>query len=101
MNESTKASFKWRGEIGPAFIVLLFQTVGAIIAITMIYSSLTNTVSNTKDTADKLQVIVSKVQEKNSEQANRLTRVETTVDDIKAGVSKLSDKIDILTRTRP
>lgn len=99
--EST-ASLKWRGDIGPSFLLLLGQTIGAIVAVTMIYASLSNTVNNTKETAEKLTAIVDRVTQKNNDLGNRLTAVETSVADIKNGVNKVADKLDnLMARPQP
>lgn len=88
--------FKWKGEIGPSFLVLLGQTIGAVVAVTMLYSSLSNTVTNTASTADRLGVIVQRVENRNGQLDNRLVKVETSLDDLKTGVAKLGDKLDIV-----
>lgn len=93
---------RWRGDIGPSFLLVAGQTVGFVIAATMIYASLSNTVANTKITADNLTSIVQRQSERNTTLENRLTKVETALDDVKTGVGKMADKIDtVLQRSAP
>lgn len=87
---------KTNWEVGPAFFAVLVQTVGAIVAVTMLYASLQNTVLNTERTTAHLAKIQEKQADTQEALTNRMTRVETIVDTVRSSLDRVSAKIDLL-----
>lgn len=90
--------FKWNGEFGPAAIGIGLQTIAGIIAITMIYAQLSNTAASTKDQADKLAVIVDRMQQTQVPFAERLVKVETILNIQTNTLGRIEMKVDAFKR---
>ena len=92
----TMEGAKLRFEFGPAFFAIVIQTIGGIIAVTMLYASLSNTAANTKNTADRLEIIVDRVKENQNKSVERLVRVETSLSNLSDTVTRIDNKLDAL-----
>lgn len=87
-----KPSFEWK--FGPAFIAVAIQTIGGVVAVTLLYSSLMNTAVNTEKSAERLSIIIDKIQETQTRTGERLIRVETTLTALENTIVRLDKKVD-------
>lgn len=87
---------KWNGDVGPAAIGIILQTLiigaGGIVAV----SNLNNNVANTKATTDKLEAIVKSQGDNAAHTGERIAGVEATLTALTSTVSRIDLKIDAL-----
>ena len=78
--------FEWDGKVGPASIICLAQMVGIFIGGAVVWTQLSDKVSNTSEKLDSVRTTVSALrtdlkssQDERAQQSERLGRVETAV----------------------
>ncbi len=93
-NKSGESIIDFR--MGPAFFAVIIQTAIAVIGFVYIYGQQVSTNENTKKVTDKLEMAISKQEDKQSNQIERLVKVETIVSTMQSGIMSIESKIDRL-----
>ena len=86
----------WRAEWGPASLLAIAQLVVLMLGGVYTFASLQNTAANTKNTAEALQAIVVRQQEKTSDMNDRLIKVETNMIAQTQTLDRIDQKLDKL-----
>ena len=84
----------WRAEWGPASLLAIAQLVVLMLGGVYTFASLQNTAANTKNTAEALQAIVVRQQEKTSDMNDRLIKVETNMIAQTQTLDRIDQKLD-------
>jgi len=84
----------WRSDWGPASILAIAQLVVLVVGGVYTFASMQNTAANTKSTAETLQAIVNRQQERTADINDRLIKVETNLSTQTNTLVRMEQKLD-------
>lgn len=100
MSAQEDRSFKniqWRGDIGPAFLAILIQTLVLFGGGIAVYTRLSDTVDVTKNQIIELKNVTNTLKDTQFASQERVAKVETSLNFVASSLDRLDKKLDQIT----
>ena len=87
-------NIKWRGDIGPAFLAVIIQTMVLFGGFVVVYTRLSDGVDATKNQVIELKNVTSALKDTQADAAQRVVKLETSLSFLSTSLDRLNNKLD-------